>query len=126
MTIRQPGPVDIGQLSAAIAHMGQKTPTTRPMTEIIRTHAERMAQEAEERLQKRQLLLAEQCSSASPPDVRIRAWERAHALCLPSNPEHPVLPTVAACTGLTVAQVQEEQLARRARRRKTESAGQGS
>ena len=100
----------------ATPHMTQQTPTTRPTTEVIRTYAERMAHEAEERLQKRQLMLAEQCSSANPPDVRIRAWERAHALCLPSNAGHPVLRIVATCTGLTIAQVQEEQLARRARR----------
>jgi hypothetical protein len=96
--------------------MNQKTPTTRPTTEVIRTHAERMAHEAEERLQKRQLLLAEQCSIANPPDVRIRAWERVHALSLPSDPGHPVLPSIATCTGLTVAQIQDEQIARRARR----------
>jgi hypothetical protein len=90
--------------------------TPRPTSEVIRTHVERLAHEAEERLQKRQLMLAEQCSSGSPPDVRIRAWERAHALCLPSDPEHPVLYGIATCTGLTIAQVQEEQLARRLRR----------
>jgi hypothetical protein len=94
--------------------MNQKTSAPRRTTDIIRTHAERMAHEAEERLQKRQLILAEQCSSENPPDVRIRAWERAHALCLPSDPRHPVLRAIATCTGLTVAQVQEEQLARRA------------
>lgn len=96
-------------------HMFQKTPAPRPTTEVIRTHAERMAHETEERQQKRQLMLAEQCSSANPPEVRIRAWERAHALCLPSDPWHPVLRSIATCTGLTVAEVQEEQRARRAR-----------
>lgn len=96
--------------------MNQKTPATRPTTEVIRTHAERMAHEAEERLQKRQLVLAAQCSIDSTPDVRIRAWESAHVLCLPSDPEHPVLRAIATCTGLTIAQIQEEQLARRARR----------
>jgi hypothetical protein len=95
--------------------MSDKT-AARPTTEPIRTHAERMADEAEERLQKRQLILAEQCSSENPPDVRIRAWEKAHALCLPSDPGHPVLPGIATCTGLTIAQIQEEQRARRARR----------
>lgn len=85
-------------------------------TELVRTHAERMAHEAEERLQKRQLLLEEQRSLGNAPDVRIRAWERAHALCLPSDPGHPVLSSVATCTGLTIAQVQQEQSVRRARR----------
>lgn len=96
--------------------MSQQTSATRPTIELIRTHAERMAHEAEERLQKRNLALAEQCARENSPDVRIRAWERAHALCLPSDPGHPVLPSIAICTGLTIAQVQEEQSVRRARR----------
>ena len=108
--------------------MSQKTsaPPHRA-TELVRTHAERMAHEAEERLQKRQLLLDEQCAIQNSPDVRIRAWERAHALCLPSDPEHPVLRSVAICTRLTIAQVHEEQHARRARRTaKAAIAGQAS
>ena len=96
--------------------MSQKTSAPRPTTELIQTHAERMAREAEERLQKRQLMLAEQCSSENPPDIRIRAWEKAHALCLPSDPGHPILPAIATCTGLTIAQVHEEQRARQALR----------
>lgn len=95
--------------------MNEKT-APRPSTEPLRSHAERLAEEAEERLQKRQLILAEQCSIENPPDVRIRAWEKAHAVCLPSDPGHAVLPGIAICTGLTIAQIQEEQRARRARR----------
>jgi len=107
--------------------MSDKPSTSHRAPEVIRTHAERLAQEAEERLQKRQLLLEEQCSSVNSPDVRIRAWERAHALCLPSDPGHPVLRSVATSTGLTIAQVQEEQHARRARRAATAAtAGQPS
>jgi len=96
--------------------MNQKPSTPHPSFELVRTHAERMASEAEERLQKRQSLLAEQSSSENAPDARIRAWERAHALRLPSDPEHPVLGDVATCTGLTIVQVQDEQRARQARR----------
>lgn len=95
--------------------MNEKT-AAHPTTEPLRSHAERMAEEAEERLQKRQLILAEQCSIQNPPDVRIRAWEKAHAVSLPSDPQHAVLPGIAVCTGLTIAQIQEEQRARRARR----------
>ncbi len=96
--------------------MSDKTSASRSGNEFIRTHAERMAHEAEERLQRRLLVLAEQRSLDNPPDVRIRAWEKAHALCLPSDPAHPVLRVVASGTGLTLAQVQEEQHARRAPR----------
>jgi hypothetical protein len=107
--------------------MIDKTSAPHRATEIVRTHAERIAHETEERLQKRQLLLDEQRSSENSPDVRIRAWEKAHALCLPSDPGHPVLRSVATCTGLTIAQVQQEQHARRARRMATAAiAGQAS
>ena len=99
-----------------VPHTSLKTTAARPTTEVIRSHAERLAHEAEERLQQRRLILAEQCSIENTPDVRIRAWEKAHVLCLPSDPGHPVLHTVATCTGLTMAQIHEEQLARRARR----------
>ena len=106
--------------------MNLKTPTPHPASELIRTHAERVAHEAEERLQQRQLVLAEQCSPENSPDVRIRAWEKAHALRLPSDPGHPVLREVAVRTGLTIAQVRQEQSARLARRTaSTTSAGPG-
>jgi hypothetical protein len=107
--------------------MSEKTLPPYPTSEFIRTHAERLADEAEERLQKRQLVLAEQCSSENPPDVRIRAWEKAHDLRLPGDPEHPVLRTVAIGTGLTIAQVREEQRARRApRTASSQDGGPGS
>lgn len=95
--------------------MSPDTSASRRATELVRTYAERIAHEAEERLQKHQLVLAEQCSRDNSPDVRIRAWERAHALCLPNDPGHPVLRSIAICTGLTIAQVQQEQSVRRAR-----------
>jgi hypothetical protein len=99
-----------------------------PTTEFIRTHAERMALEAEERLQQRRLALAEQCSVANPPDVRVRAWEKVHALRLPSDARHPVLEVIAHGTGLTLEQVRQEQRARVAQRvsqvRARESVGQ--
>jgi hypothetical protein len=96
--------------------MINKPPAARPTTELIRTHAERMAQEAEERQRQRQALLAEQRSPANPPDVRIRAWEKAHALRLPGDARHPVLTVVALSTGLTLEQVRQEHRARAAPR----------
>jgi len=96
--------------------MSEKTSAPRPTTELIRTHAERMAIEAEERLQQRRVALAEQCSTANPPDVRVRAWEKVHALRLPSDARHPVLEVIAHGTGLTLEQVRQEQRARVAQR----------
>jgi len=96
--------------------MSEKTSASRPTTELIRTHAERIALEAEERLQQRRLALAEQCSAANPPDVRVRAWEKVHALRLPGDARHPVLEVIAHGTGLTLEQVRQEQRARLAQR----------
>jgi len=93
-----------------------KSSPPRPATELIRTHAERLALEEHERAQQRRLELAEQRSDLNPPDVRIRAWEKVHALRLPGDPRHPVLAVIAMGTGLTLAQVREEQRARAAQR----------
>jgi hypothetical protein len=84
--------------------------------EPIRTHAERLALEELERAQRRRLELAEQRSDLNPPAVRIRAWEKVHALRLPGDPSHPVLDVIAIATGLTLAQVLDEQRARGALR----------
>jgi len=92
--------------------MNETKNSARHPTELTRTHAERHALEEHERAQKRQLELAEQRSDLNPPDVRIRAWERVHALRLPADPSHPVLDTIAIATRLTLAQVREEQQAR--------------
>lgn len=105
--------------------MTEKPPPSRPIAEIIRTHAERLALEAEERLHQRQRALAEQSSTANPPDVRIRAWEKVHALRLPGDAAHPVLDVIAYGTGLTLEQIREEQRARLALHTKR-SAGQHS
>ena len=89
-----------------------KTSAPHSTTELIRTHAERLALEERERAQRRRRDLAEQRSELNPPDVRIRAWEKLHALRLPNDPRHPILGVIAINTGLTLAQVREEQRAR--------------
>jgi|SRR5579862_1559431 len=94
--------------------------------DIIRTHAERLAMDAEERLHQRQRALAEQSSTANPPDVRIRAWEKVHALRMPRDMAHPVLDLIAHSTGLTLEQIREEQRARVASRTKQFAAQQPS
>ena len=81
----------------------------------IRTPAEHLAHEEYERAEKRRLDLAEQRSDLNPPDVRIRTWERIHALRLPSDPAHPILDVIAISTRLTLEEVREEQRARAAR-----------
>src|SRR5215470_14912116 len=77
--------------------------------------AERLAREEYERAEKRRQELAEQRSDLNPPDVRIRTWERIHALRLPSDPAHPILDVIAISTRLTLEEVREEQRTRAAR-----------
>jgi hypothetical protein len=105
--------------------MNEKPSASRHTIDIVRTHAERLAMDAEERLHQRQHALAEQTSTVNPPDVRIRAWEKVHALRMPGDETHPVLDVIAHGTGLTLEQIREEQRVRAALRTKR-SAGQQS
>lgn len=75
-------------------------------------YADRAAREAVERVEARRFELAEQPSADNPPSVRIRIWEKLHALRLPRDPQHPILYVIATDTGLTLAQVQDEQRTR--------------
>jgi hypothetical protein len=84
--------------------------------DLVRSAAERLAQEESERAEKRRQELAEQRSEVNPPNVRIRVWEKIHQLRLPSDPSHPVLRVIAVSTGLTLADVREEQRIRAANR----------
>ena len=82
--------------------------------DLIRTAAERLAQEEHERAEKRRRELTEQRSELNPPDVRIRTWEKVHQLRLPADPAHPILEVIAIGTRLTLAEVREEQRSRAA------------
>lgn len=83
---------------------------------IIREHRARVALEAAERTEKRRAEQAEQCASSSAPEMRIRVWEKVHGLRLPLDAAHPIVAVVATETHLTLAEVREEQRARRAAR----------
>lgn len=76
-------------------------------------HRARVHREADEREQRRQLQLNEQRLTTNSPPARIRAWEKAHGLRLPTSPTHPILVLIATDTALTVDQIQEEQQARK-------------
>ena len=82
--------------------LGDRYMTTPRTGDLIKTPAERLAHEEYERAEKRRLELAEQRSDLNPPDVRIRTWERIHALRLPSDPAHPILDVIAVSTRLTL------------------------
>jgi hypothetical protein len=105
--------------------MTEKPSASRPNVDVVRTHAERLELDAEERLHQRQRALAEQSSTANTPAVRIRIWEKVHALRMPGDAAHPVLDVIAFGTGLTLEQIREEQRTRVALRIKR-SAGQPS
>lgn len=83
--------------------------------EIVKTNAERLLREQEERAEKRRLELAEQRSDLNPPEVRIRTWERIHGLRLPSDPDHPIVDVIAVSTRLTIEEVHKEQQLRASR-----------
>lgn len=82
------------------------------MNDRVTPYAERQAREIFERAEKRRLELEQQSSGLNPPDARISVWEHVHALRLPRDPKHPILYVIATDTGLTLAQVQEEQRTR--------------
>ena len=78
----------------------------------LQKRAEEIAAETFERAEKRRLALAELKSGLYSPSERITAWEKLHGLRLPSDVDHPVLGFIARSTGLTVAQVRDEQRSR--------------
>ncbi len=69
----------------------------------------------EARVERRRVDIAEQTLEPNAPGARIRAWEKVHALRMPSSLGHPVLDLIAAATQLSLAEVQEEQRLRSAR-----------
>jgi hypothetical protein len=85
-------------------------------SELIKDHRARVAIEERQRAEQRELELAEQRSTHNTPEVRIRTWEKVHGLQMPSDSMHPILDVIAMGTHLTLADVQEEQRARSARR----------
>jgi len=85
-------------------------------TEILSDYRQRRALEEHERAELKRADLAEQHSALNCADLRIRAWEKVHGLRMPSDSEHPVLDAIATATQLTLAEVQNEQRLRYARR----------
>lgn len=84
--------------------------------EILADYRERRALEELERAEQKRVDLAEQHSAVNSVDVRIRAWEKAHGLRMPSDPMHRVLHAIAAATQLSLADVLNEQGLRSTRR----------
>ena len=84
--------------------------------ELLCDYRQRRALEERERIDLRCADQAEQRSAMNSADLRILAWEKVHQLRMPSDPQHPALEAIAAATQLTLADVQNEQRLRAARR----------
>jgi hypothetical protein len=87
-----------------------------PADELLCDFRQRRAIEERERIDVRCAEQAEQRSAMNSADLRILAWEKVHQLRMPSDPQHPALEAIAAATQLTLADVQNEQCLRAARR----------
>jgi hypothetical protein len=76
----------------------------------------RLVHQQAEAAERRRTDLAEQCSRLRTAEERIRIWERIHEVTLPRDPEHRLVAIIATNTGLTNADVRDEQLRRAAPR----------
>jgi hypothetical protein len=76
----------------------------------------RLVHQQAEAAERRRTDLAEQCSRLKTAEERIRIWERIHEVTLPRDPAHRLVEIIAANTGLTNADVLDEQQRRRAPR----------
>ncbi|MDP9084464.1 MAG: hypothetical protein M3N50_11980 [Pseudomonadota bacterium] len=69
----------------------------------------RLVHQQAEAAERRRLDLAEQSSRLKTAEERIRIWERIHEVTLPRDPAHRLVEIIAANTGLTDADVRDEQ-----------------
>jgi hypothetical protein len=69
----------------------------------------RLVHQQAEAAERRRTDLAEQCSRLKTAEERIRIWERIHEVTLPRDSEHRLIPIIATNTGLTEADVRDEQ-----------------
>ena len=69
----------------------------------------RLAHNQAEAAERRRMDLAEQSSRLKTAEERIRIWERIHEVTLPRDPAHNLIDIIATNTGLTDADVRDEQ-----------------
>jgi len=69
----------------------------------------RLVHQQAEAAERRRLDLAEQSSRLKTAEERIRIWERIHEVTLPKDPAHRLIDIIATNTGLTDADVRDEQ-----------------
>ena len=76
----------------------------------------RLIHQQAENAERRRHDLAEQSSRLKTAEERIRIWERIHEIPLPRDSSHRLVEIIAANTGLTDADVREEQQRRASQR----------
>jgi hypothetical protein len=76
----------------------------------------RLVHQQAEAAERRRLDLAEQSSRLKSAEERIRIWERIHEVTLPRDPAHRLVDIIATNTGLSDAEVRDEQQRRAAMR----------
>jgi hypothetical protein len=69
----------------------------------------RLAHQQAENAERRKFDLAEQSSRLKSAEERIRIWERLHEVPMPRDPQHRLIDIIASNTGLTSAEVLDEQ-----------------
>ncbi|MGO9931289.1 MAG: hypothetical protein ACLPV8_05700 [Steroidobacteraceae bacterium] len=69
----------------------------------------RLVHQQAEAAERRRVDLAEQSSRLKTAEERIRIWERIHEVTLPKDPAHRLVDIIATNTGLTDADVRDEQ-----------------
>jgi hypothetical protein len=69
----------------------------------------RLVHQQAEAAERRRMDLADQSSRLKSAEERIRIWERIHEVTLPRDPAHRLVDIIAVNTGLTDADVRDEQ-----------------
>jgi acyl-CoA reductase-like NAD-dependent aldehyde dehydrogenase len=89
-------------------------PSTSPTDDPTMDFRARLEHQQAASAERRKLDLAEQSSRLKTAEERIRIWERLHEVTLPRDPAHRLVDIIAANTGLTDAEVRDEQCRRAA------------
>jgi len=88
---------------------GLGRPSTQASDDPMMDFRARLVHQQAEAAERRRTDLAEQCSRLKTAEERIRIWERIHEVNLPRDPMHRLVDIIATNTGLTDADVREEQ-----------------
>ncbi len=89
-------------------------PASPPVEDPMMDFRARLVHQQAEAAERRRLDLAEQSSRLKTAEERIKIWERIHEVSLPRDASHNLVDIIAANTGLTEADVRDEQQRRAA------------